>query len=166
MYRHSPFWTTRDGDKIRLDKMGAEHLKNLERFLRRKPRTMWIQGASAEAWMDAIHEEKARRNTPAKPMLDIKDFIYNERKGVSTLLLTNGDVVTITLGEGDTHCPYTAFTTLVTKYIMRSQSAIVRQVEAMKTIKPVEPAPTDKSVIFMPDWDAMIKLVAEMEAGD
>ena len=164
--RKTLIWTTRDNRKMTLNQMDNDHLRNLKKFLDRKPYGTFVNGQYTTSWCRAIRAElKARRNTPAKPMFDIKDFIYNETKGVSTLLVDD-QAITIQLSDDCEHDPYAAFTALVTKYVMGSQSAIVREVGKMKTIKPVGPAPTNELSFFMPDWNTMMNILAKMEVDD
>lgn len=135
-----PIWTTGDSRTISLNEGDTD-------------------GRYVNTWSYA-------RTAPKEPMVGITDFIYNESKGISTLLTRDGEATTVKLANGATHCPYTAFTALVAKYVLGSQAAIVKHVDAIRVIKPINPAPTNESAIFMPDWDTMMNILADMEVDD
>lgn len=74
-------------------------------------------------------------NVSVQQGVDIKKIQYNAKKGVTTVIFGNNEIVMVKKAEGIEHCAYTALTAAIAKHIVGSQRKLQQLADETEVIK-------------------------------
>lgn len=76
--------------------------------------------------------------TKQKFSLNIKKIQYNAKNGITTMIFEDDDIVMVKKAKDVEHCPYTAMTACIAKYIVGSQRKLQQLADKTEVIKKEE----------------------------